>query len=205
MIVRTAAVARSAASATTDRRRPRRAIRIQHVIEIRLRRADRTEISAALTIYIAPVDRCVPAGDRISMPRSQSARNRNVHAVQPRVSAWNGSATILSRILQIVPAIDRADACAISAPIACNDRIFQLNMLLRFFSASQNSEVRRDAARISGDRSVDKTSASPQERRAVRRPVPYQLNHRATTEYGRKYGRPNHSGISRRDLGAPKF
>jgi hypothetical protein len=31
------------------------------------------------------------------------------------------------------------------------------------------------------------------------------LNHRATTEYGRKYGRPNHSGISRRDLGAPKF
>jgi ABC-type nitrate/sulfonate/bicarbonate transport system permease component len=31
------------------------------------------------------------------------------------------------------------------------------------------------------------------------------LNHRATTEYGGKYGRPNHSGISRRDLGAPKF
>jgi hypothetical protein len=28
--------------------------------------------------------------------------------------------------------------------------------------------------------------------------------HRATTEYGCKYGRPNRSGISRRDLGATK-
>jgi [acyl-carrier-protein] S-malonyltransferase len=38
-----------------------------------------------------------------------------------------------------------------------------------------------------------------------RRPPISGLIHRATTEYGRKYGRSNHSGISRRDLGAPKF
>jgi len=58
------------------------------------------------------------------------------------------------------------------------------------------------------DRAHMHTLTSPDARLSHRtRGAPFVsgLNHRATTEYGRKYGRPNHSGISRRDLGAPKF
>jgi hypothetical protein len=75
-------------------------------------------------------------------------------------------------------------------------------------TAVVNSEMNNRDTKVNNERLLTSATRRPSSDRAqftVVSPAISGLNHRATTEYGRKYGRPNHSGISRRDLGAPKF